>query len=607
MIIRQYFICTVICAVILPSAVLRAQEQPTFRERAEALFQRYEYARAADFYTRLVDRAKEPSRQDLQRIAESYYRMRDFGLAEMWYGRVVAHTDHTEADILKYADVLKANGKYEEAKNWYQRYADQTGLWDDVTVQIAGCDSSLLWRSAPSGHVIRNEEQLNTSGSEFSAFPIDGKIWYVGEPTQHPSISREAIYGWTGRPFLKIHRADLGEDQALVFRELLGVDLNGTPYHVGPVASPDAGETLYVTRTVTRPTNPNETKRERTYREHRLELYTYAQQNRKWVPTPFAHNESDKYSVGHATFSEDGQIIYFVSDRPGGAGGTDIWYAERQSDGSWGEPRNAGTSINTAGDELFPMMGPDGHLYYATDGLPGMGGLDIFQSRGSKESWSQPRNMGFPVNSSGDDFAYVVTWEGEKEQRGYFSSNRSGGKGGDDIYSFAVQSTPGALAGARPGKVEPGRFGRLDSTGIKTMEVKGSDTSHVAVVEPELSVGKTFTLENLYYDFDKHEIRPDAARVLDQLLETMREYPTLKIELSSHTDSRGNEQYNLALSQRRAQAAVDYLVGQGIARSRIIAKGYGETRLINACGNDVDCTEEQHQQNRRTEVTVLEL
>src|SRR5690606_29950880 len=297
-------------------------------------------------------------------------------------------------------------------------------------------------------------------------------------------------------------------------------------------------------------------------------------------------------------------------------------------------------------------VGPEGTLYYSSDGFAGMGGLDVFEATGGRQQWTPPRNLRFPLNSPGDDFAYLVTYEGEEGIAGYLASNRKGGKGSDDIYSFTYEkpkiiillrgttsdkNTTNRLADvsvtlydgtreivAKKRTDESGTFEfvldrdksytvlgqkekyHADSAKINTLGITESDTLEVALLlEPVFEVGKTFELENIYYDFDKHNIRPDAAAILDELVRTLRDNPTLKIELSSHTDSRGSDAYNLSLSQRRAQSAVDYLVGRGIARERMVAKGYGETRLVNDCGNGVPCSREQHQANRRTEVTVL--
>jgi outer membrane protein OmpA-like peptidoglycan-associated protein len=338
---------------------------------------------------------------------------------------------------------------------------------------------------------------------------------------------------------------------------------------------------------------------------------------------------------------------------PGGFGGVDIWYSELQSDGSWGKPHNAGTAINTGGDEMFPTI--DGQmLYFSSTGHVGMGGLDIFRTTGSKDNFSKPQNMGYPVNSASDDFSFYIEGEAGGKQVGYLSSNRIGGAGSDDIYSFNYErpqitivlegitrnkntgdllpSSPVTLYGPKGEiiarnitdndaevsfTVDPTLEYRLygekqgffpDSLRISGLTGDKDTTIRVTLnLQPVFKKGDRFILENILYDFDKHNIRPDAAAILDKLVATMRDNPTLKIELSSHTDSRGTQTYNERLSQRRAQAAVDYLVKRGIARDRMVAKGYGETRLLNRCADGVSCTAAEHQANRRTEVEVLDI
>jgi outer membrane protein OmpA-like peptidoglycan-associated protein len=281
-----------------------------------------------------------------------------------------------------------------------------------------------------------------------------------------------------------------------------------------------------------------------------------------------------------------------------------------------------------------------------------MGGLDIFSSTGSKGQWKKAENLKYPVNSAGDDFAFISTEVTGNAMAGYLSSNRIGGIGGDDIYSFnytkpkivlvlkgvtynkdtkeilpetsvtvfnggreivGKQSTKGdgvfvfeldedsdyKVLGQKPSYYS-------DSAVVSTKGITKSDTLFAALyLAPLFEVGKTFVLENIHYDFDKSDIRKDAAEILDELVRIMRDNPTLKIELSSHTDSRGSDSYNEALSQRRAQSAVDYLVNRGIARDRMVAQGYGERRLLNRCSNGVSCSIAEHQENRRTEVEVL--
>jgi len=317
-------------------------------------------------------------------------------------------------------------------------------------------------------------------------------------------------------------------------------------------------------------------------------------------------------------------------------------------DGSWGKCFNAGHAINTSGDEMFPTVASDGTLYYSSNGLPGMGGLDIYYSKGNLYQWDKPVNMGYPVNSPGDDFSYVLN---NDLKSGYFSSNRVNGKGGDDIYSFVDQKPNNSLTirgivyDKKTGSCLPdanvtlsdssltilakqmskpdGSFlftiNKIDFYKLKgtkdryypdTANIRGQDTLSDTIrtvalyLDPLFEKGKTFRLENIHYNFDKDNIRSDASIILDGLVEIMHENPTLNIELASHTDCRGTDTYNQNLSQRRAQSAVDYLVSRGISRSRMVAKGYGESRLVNRCADGVACSEAEHQENRRTEFTV---
>lgn len=630
------------------ASIAMAQEQPSLRDRADELYRRYEYANAVKLYMKLVD-IRKPRLADLERLAACYVQMKDYESAENWYARVVEIEGSVADNRLVYGEVLKANGKYAEAKQQLMAYAGETGNTDSVAVAIAGCDSALVWMSNPTVHKLRNEG-VNTSLSEFSVFPIGENVYYTGEPDGYMRGIRQ--YGWTGHSFLRVYTADRLGDNTLTNAVLAAESLNDASYHIGPLAADATGDTLYVTRTYPGKEGTETREGRGSYRTNTLELYLYTRgSDNVWSPEPFVHNNVSKYSVGHAALSEDGEILYFVSDMPGGYGGTDIWYCKKQGDGSWGTPVNGGSTINSEGDELFPNIGPNGMLYYSSDGFAGMGGLDVFQSAGKGAQWSVPVNLRYPVNSSGDDFAYLTTYDGEEGMAGYLSSNRRGGKGGDDIYSFTYEKPKiiilrGTTSDKATGERLPattvtlydgereivakrssdgaGTFEFIldrnqaytvlgqkegyhaDSAKISTMGITRSDTLEVALLlEPVFEVGNTFELENIYYDFDKHNIRPDAAMILDELVRTLRDNPTLKIELSSHTDSRGSNTYNEALSQRRAQSAVDYLVTKGIARDRMVAKGYGETRLVNRCADGVACSAAEHQANRRTEVTIL--
>ena len=632
------------------SLSLKGQEQPGLRDRADRFYYEYHYAKAVPIYVTLVDR-KKPNLNDLERLADSYRQMNDYEAAEIWYARVIQDPESNAENWRHYAEVLKQNSRYGEAKQALKHYVTLTGKPELVANEIAGCDSALVWMANPTLHKLRNEKNINTAYSEFSAFPIKGKVHYVAESEASESIGQ---YGWTGHSYLRIYTADGGNEMILSNPEILSVKFNDKKFHVGPISSNAAGTQLYITRTYVGKDAAVHEVQKRNYRTQNLELFVYEKDSQgEWKETAFAYNNVKEYSLGHASLSPDETILYYASNMSGGKGGTDIWYSEKNVDGSWGEPKNAGPSINTSGDELFPSVATNGRLFFSSNGLPGMGGLDIFSAEGAKSQWKKAKNLKYPINSAGDDFAFVSSELRGRGMSGYLSSNRSNGMGGDDIYSFHYEipknirllkgmtynkNTKEALPTANVTLFAEGRkivgkqstqndgvfFFELDkesdykivaqkasyysdSTLVSTKGIMTSDTLLVSLyLEPLFEIGKRLVLENIHYDLDNHNIRKDGIEILDEFVCIMRDNPTLKIELSSHTDSRGSDEYNETLSQRRAQAVVDYLVTRGIARVRMVAQGYGERRLLNRCSNGIACSIAEHQANRRTEVEVIE-
>lgn len=625
-----------------------AQEQPSLRQRADQLYTQYKYANAAAVYLKLAD-TKKPRLSDLERLADCYQKMNDYEAAENWYSRVVQDPASKAENLISYGAVLKSNSRYAEAKKALEQYAQKSGDAKRVAVEIAGCDSAQVWMASPTTHKIKNEAQVNTALAEFGVFPIGNKVYYTAEPDNSMLKQKD---GRTGNPFLRVYTADRSADNSLSAKLIDKSAYNSENYHVGPIISNQKGNTLFITRTYPGKSGEISKENKLKFRTNNLELYIYTANDGKYDVAAFPYNNVQKYSVGHAALSLDEKTLYFVSDMPGGLGGTDIWYSDLQSDGKWGQPQNAGSAINTAGEEMFPNIGTDGTLYYSSDGLPGMGGLDIFAAKGAKSSWSKPVNLRYPVNSAGDDFAFITNSSSDDAINGYLSSNRKGGVGNDDIYSFSnikakmilalkgltLNKKTGALLEAtsvtlyangrqiiakQSTKGDGTFFFELekgtdytilgqkekfysDSASVTTKGLTKSDTLSVTLrLEPLFEIGKTIAIQNIHYDFDKDNIRKDAAKILDELVRTMRDNPTLEIELGSHTDSRGVDIYNLDLSQRRARSVVNYLVSRGISRSRMTAKGYGETQLLNRCGNGVKCSAAEHQANRRTEFKIL--
>jgi outer membrane protein OmpA-like peptidoglycan-associated protein len=422
-------------------------------------------------------------------------------------------------------------------------------------------------------------------------------------------------------------------------------------YHDAPATFNAAGDYMVVTRNIY-----NDDK----LSDNKLWLYeSNLVDGQYWSePVPLYFND-DHFSNGQATLSPDGQVMYFTSDRPGGFGGTDIYKSVKGKDGKWGAPENLGDKINTEGNEMFPYYdAKGGYLFFSSNGLPGLGGLDIFVSKVKRDgSFTKPINMGAPINSNKDDFSFVYKQDGS----GFLSSNRSGGKGDDDIYSFKnmapfqdkVQEC--YLSGTVTDKVthEPLMLAKVVLLDANNNKLKEAETKADGKYEFGIDCGNTYNmmvmrdgyndakahidtkkyntpnviknyaLENpaskieekeqlcdhklpvIYYDLDKFYIRYKDKLKLDQVVALMNKYPEMKLEVASYTDARASKPYNVKLSENRTKSAVNYLVTHGISKDRIVAKWYGELYPVNGCVDGVKCSEAEYQLNRRTEFKIL--
>jgi outer membrane protein OmpA-like peptidoglycan-associated protein len=627
-----------------------AQERYPTVMLAEAAFSRQEYARAARYYEKVVTFHTVPANARC-RLAECYYRQNMLAKAAVLYDGITRHETGNADAWIGYGEVLKSMGRYPEAKAAFRQVADS--LKNRVAEKIAGCDSALLWLAHPVPCTITNLAAVNTVNSDW------GAQWYGEHSVVFVSDSNRL-----NNTYHKIYVAD-STGQGL--RNIRGFadEMNAYSYHDGPVSFSARGDTAYFT--VANPedlTKPGDTvrvtlgRRSLSWALRRLEIFWVVRDSSgHWGKAhSLTANNTELYSNGHAVLSPDGRILYFTSDMPGGYGKTDLWFIERRDDGTWTAPVNCGPSVNTEDDEGFPTFGTDGTLYFASKGHAGMGGFDIFGVSGTRSDWYGLHNLGYPINTPANDF-YLTT---RSNRRGFLSSDRPGGKGSDDIYSLTYAYTPvpvalrgkmilhtsvldsatgqpvaGAIVVVRqPSKdrqyttitgddgeasqpVEPeavyadSAYSK-DYTGRAVPVATGAalrlpqDTLHIRILlQKNPAIGDIFVLRNLYYDFDKANIRPDAARVLDGLVAYLKQFPGVTIDLSSNTDARGSAAYNQALSQKRAVSARDYLIAHGIDPRRVTAHGYGETRLVNGCSDGVPCTETQHQANRRTEVRVV--
>jgi len=622
-------------------------------EKAKQYKENYEFSKAIALYEEISKKKDIKNPELIRDIAQSYIMINDMESARVWLEKINGLRVYSPKDLLNYAFALKSSAEYESAISVFNRYAELfPHLSSKVPQWIESCKQAELWINEPQLFNVQNLSDVNTPYSEFgiTAFK-DGFLFISDRKEEQKNYKPQEIYNWTGNPYLRVyHLPDLNNKD--IHSEMDGI--NNT-FHNGPVVFDKNSNLLYITKTklqkVKAPavnSNPSEflDDNEDVRYINRLEIYTIEYIDGKWQNSkPFQYNNSEQYSVGHPALSPDGNILYFVSDMPGGYGKSDIWFCLKNADGTWAEPQNAGPIINTEDREMFPVVDKDGTFYFSSDGHLGMGGLDIFKTHGQQKNWTNPENLKYPINSPKDDFLPFFT---EPGKIGYLSSNRKGGKGSDDIYFFAKQIVlkintfeqvknkliplPNTtVAIEKPldqytTKLTTDLYGensfithygsaivlKADKEGylgtIKNIDaVSNSDTINIDLILDKIEINKTFVLENIYYDFDKWNIRPDAAIELDKLVNILKEHPEIDIELSSHTDSRGSNPYNKSLSQRRAESAVSYIISKGIDPKRIVAKGYGEEKLREPCPDGINCTEEQHQKNRRTEFTITNI
>lgn len=624
----------------------------------------YNYSVAKELYENAY--AKKPTVDAARGVAESYRHMKNYVWAESWYSKVVANKEHVPEDEYRYAEVLIANSKYSEAMNMLQQY--KTKKPDDITAQkmYEGCALAGDRLQNPVKGSLSNMAAFNSKNSDWGLVQYKGKFIFSSDDSKDsighiPGYStknvRKNVYGWTGAGYLHLYESN-GKD---TIKTLLK-DVNGDYHTASPSFTAD-GKTMYYAVTSYVKKSRSFLGKEEPYTMNvQIKCREWDESKQAWgQEKDFPYNSGLNYSVGDPFISADGNTLYFVSDKENGSGGTDIYYSQKDVSGKWGEPINMGGEINTAGNERTPFIDSDGNFYYSSDGMAGMGGLDIYKAVRRQNGGWLVTNMGSPINTAQDDFAPYLS----DAQTLYFASDRPGGKGYDDIYKFditkilhfsltgnvfnkdtkrpisdAVVTLVNQTTGVEIKNVTNSRgafsfgldesndyaikvvktdYANLREENLTTKGLTESETIHrdlyllqVATSGVDTSTGvvthdpKAVKLENIYYDLDKWNIRPDAKPELDKLVQLLKDNPTWKVELGSHTDSRANDAYNLKLSQRRAESVVSYLVQKGIDKKRLTAKGYGETQPVNGCVNGVKCTEAEYQMNRRTEFKVLE-
>ncbi|MDD3860176.1 MAG: hypothetical protein PHW83_08250, partial [Bacteroidales bacterium] len=414
---------------------------------AEQQMQKFDYVKAIDMYLNHFIINK-PNDTDIRNMSYCYIKINDTKNAEIWLSKVIQSGSATSEDIIIYADLLKSEGRYIDAIVYYQKLKEEDpskSKFADENIKI--CEEVLVWLESEPDFVVKNEEKLNSVNSDFGIVNFGESFIFTSDRIPPVSgSSQNMVYGWTGNPYLKLYEVNMNKSDSI--RDISIMSELNNDYHNGPGYFDVKTNTFYFTRTKlvkqnSKTQNPDPTawfKEKTDIYTNRLEIYKSEIVDGKWQKIiEFEHNNAEAYSIGHPVLSPDGNILYFVSDMSGGFGETDIYYSEKLLSGKWSNPQNIGGELNTAGKELFPSFDADGKLYFASDGHIGMGGLDIFKSTGSKTSWTSPENLKYPLNSPKDDFAIIFT---EPDNMGYLASNRYGGIGSDDIYSFVYSPPP---------------------------------------------------------------------------------------------------------------------------------------------------------------------
>jgi outer membrane protein OmpA-like peptidoglycan-associated protein/tetratricopeptide (TPR) repeat protein len=623
--------------------------------KANKEYEKYAYVDAIKTYERLFEKGYK-SVEMLQNLGNAYYFKADLESAAKWYTELFALTQDLDVEYYyRYAQSLKGIKDYKKADAMLAKFNEKSG--NDSRGQLATNQKDYLAQiKKNSGRYTLENAGINSEQSDYGSAFYKNKVIFASARDTAGFGSRK--HAWTGESFTNLYGADIAEQGKLSDAKRFGKKLNSKFHESTPVFTKN-GKTVYFTRN----NFLNGKKGKDADRVTLLKIYKATLDGDEWTEITELPFNSDQYNVAHPALSTDEKTLYFASNMPGTIGQSDIFKVAINNDGTFGTPVNLGKTINTEGRETFPFVAADNELYFASDGHPGLGGLDVFVSEEMSDGTCKSvQNVGEPLNSSKDDFGYLID---AKSRIGYVTSNRDGGQGSDDIYRFQEtkkleceqllagvvtdQETGAVIANSKvtledqnhkyikdlitdaEGKFDFGMVAcgtkfylitqRPEYTTKETATITAEETGKTFVpieLEKEVKkvtvgddVAKAFGIKIIYFDLDKSFIRPDAAFELSKILDLMNENPTMEIDVRSHTDCRQTAAYNAALSDRRAKSTIAWLVSKGIAKSRLTGKGYGESQLVNDCGceptNQSDCSEEQHQANRRSEFIITKL
>lgn len=676
----------VLLFVFLVCGLGKSLAQERLINKGNEKYEEYSFSPAIDIYKKILDKGY-VSAEILKKLGNSYYYNADYTDAAETYKRLVTDyaSDASPEDYFRYAQTLKSLGDYEGSNDIMAKFIEVTS--DDVRAQSYKNERNYLEEiKENSGRYDLKPFEYNSPYSDFApSYYKEGLIFSSDRDTGNFARYRHT---WNAKDFLDLYRVDTDSISMnnVVKVDVLGsrdvisdgtdIDMDGnadfpdritseeiiskknnrinTRLHESTSVVTKDGRTIYFTRN-----NMVEGKYKKDEKGIiRLKIFRAQYIDGTWTEIEELPFNNNAYSVAHPALSPDEKTLYFASDMPGTLGESDLFMAAINDDRTFGPPQNLGSNINTEARETFPFMTNEEILYFSSDGHPGLGGLDVFATKAKRQDFTgKVLNVGEPVNSQNDDFTFIFK---EEDKTGFLASDREGGLGADDIYSFVekeplqfdcIQKVTGTVRDKISNEVLVGATVKVidennneimttitDSDGNYSLELDCNKGNFVRALmdgyipfeeyigvsdgKPKIidfylerdtitagfgdDLAKLLQLSTIYFDFDKYNIRKDSEIEIEKVIAAMEKYPSLKLKVNSHTDSRGPAAYNLWLSQKRAESTVNYMIGKGISSDRLISEGYGETKLINECADGVKCSSEKHDLNRRSEFIILE-
>ncbi len=614
---------------------------------ADNFFRDFNYDNAAELYKEALKK-EDSTEHILSRLGDCYFNISKVKEAAFWYKKAIDKYPNINSDyVYKYIQTLRAQKKYEEAIEFVKIFNKNNKKDRRIKdIEKFNLDTYSELSSTEKVYVEIENLPLNTKYSDFGSFEKDNKLYFYSTWVKDSITNEKELYELNNEPYLNIFESEITiENNKKVFSNAakLNSEINTKNDHEGLVTITNDGNTMYFTRNNV---NKKEKRRYNKSGSSNLKLYKATKVDNTWTNIEELPFNNENFDFTAPTLTPDNKTLIFSSNMDSGYGQTDLYKVAINDDGTFGEPINLGPKINTEGNEKFPFVAKDSTLYFSSDANINLGLLDIFESNILKTNTDiEVKNLGAPFNSSFDDFCYFIDTE---TNTGYFSSNREGGQGGDDIYAFGKlkceqivkglirdELTNDLLSKATvsliniDGKIleryqtkEDGYYEfkidcektytilaekpiyRPDNIEFETSSINQEETEIDLSLKP-LIIDNEIVINPIFFDFDKSNIRPDAAYELENIVAVMREHPKMDIKIESHTDSRGNDNYNMKLSDRRAKSTRDYLFSRGIAKDRIqSAIGYGESQILNRCKNGVKCTDEEHEENRRSKFII---